>query len=247
MALVVFFLAFNAILVASYLHLHWTRGRTPGSPVLPRRLSAAHLYSFGTRQLLLAAMLAFTFWRGDWTLASVGVSSKTHWLDSILAGEIGFLVLMLVYTLLVWLVRLMPLMRMAAVRGNLRLWPRKRAHKVLACLFIMVFNPFTEELVMRGILIHQWGLILGSAAIPIIVGFVLNALLHGYQGWRMQLWHALFFILAVYLLYSPWGLVAAITAHVFGDVMPFVGLRRNLLRARKEQRRARASRATQTA
>jgi hypothetical protein len=90
-------------------------------------------------------------------------------------------------------------------------------------------------------LIHQWALFFGSAAIPIVVGFVLNSLLHWYQGWRMQLWHAMYFAIAVGLLYSQWGLVAAITAHVFGDVMPFVGLRRNLLRARAERRAARAT------
>ncbi len=84
-------------------------------------------------------------------------------------------------------------MRLAAVRGNLRVWPRQRSLKIVATIFFVVFNPFTEELVMRGILIHQWGLLLGSPAVPIVVGLVLNSLLHWYQGWRMQLWHALFF------------------------------------------------------
>ena len=51
-------------------------------------------------------------------------------------------------------------MRLAAVRGNLRVWPRKRSLKIVATIFFVVFNPFTEELVMRGILIHQWGLLL---------------------------------------------------------------------------------------
>ncbi len=127
-------------------------------------------------------------------------------------------------------------MRLVAIRGNLRVWPRDRAGKQFAMLFIMVFNPFTEELVMRGILIHQWGLMLGSPAIPIAIGLLLNGALHWYQGWRMQLWHAMFFCIAVILLYSPWGLAAAITAHVFGDVMPFVRLRRQLLRARATRR-----------
>jgi hypothetical protein len=73
---------------------------------------------------------------------------------------------------------------------------------------------------------------------------VLNSLLHWYQGWRMQLWHVLFFALAVSLLYSPWGILAAITAHVFGDLAPVISLRRQLLRVRAEQRRARAARAS---
>jgi membrane protease YdiL (CAAX protease family) len=141
----------------------------------------------------------------------------------------------------------MQVMRLAAARGNLSVWPRRRSHKIFAAVFIMGFNPFTEELVMRGILIHQWGLLLGSAVIPVIVGLVLNALLHGYQGWRMQPWHAMYFATSVALLYSPWGLIAAVTAHVLGDVLPFVHLRRNLQRARAAARTARVARAAEVA
>jgi hypothetical protein len=236
------FLVLNGTLAVRILYGHWSQRRAQAAPPA-RRLTGPELLSFGVRQLLFAAVLAFTFVQGQWTLQSVGISSSRHWLDSVLAGELAFLGLALGYTLIIKLVGLIPAMRLAATRGNLRAWPRKRSHKIFACIFIMGFNPFIEELVMRGVLIHQWGLLLESAVIPILVGFALNALFHWYQGWRMQLWHALYFWVAVALLYSPWGMVAAITAHVFGDVFPFVTLRRNLLRARNEQRKARAARA----
>jgi membrane protease YdiL (CAAX protease family) len=90
---------------------------------------------------------------------------------------------------------------------------------------------------MRGILIHQWGEMIGSPVLPVVIGFLLNAALHLYQGWRSQLWHAMFFGAAVYLLYSPWGLAAAMVAHVLGDVLPIVVLRRQLKLIRRSRLR----------
>jgi hypothetical protein len=210
-------------------------------------MTGEQVYTFGARQLMLVGVLAFGYANGAWTTESVGIRSPQLWMESILAGELAFLGLMVAHHLLLLATGQMLTMRLAAARGNLYAWPRRRSHKIVAGIFIMAFNPFTEELVMRGILIHQWGLLMGSAAIPIVVGFVLNSLLHWYQGWRMQLWHALYFGVAVGLLYSKWGLLAAITAHVFGDVVPFLVLRRNLLRARAAQRAARAARNSQAA
>ncbi|HEX5162374.1 MAG TPA: CPBP family glutamic-type intramembrane protease [Steroidobacteraceae bacterium] len=244
MALVVFFLAFNVLLVARCLRQEWRQANDPDAPPAPRRMTPDNLRAFGIRQVLLVAVLAFTFLQGSWTLESVGLLPPMMWLSSILVGEIAFLGLVLAYAGLLFVARRIPAMRAAATRGNLRAWPRKRSHKILAAIFIMVFNPFTEELVMRGILVHHWSLLLGSAVVPVVVGFVLNAALHWYQGWRMQLWHAMYYCLAVYLLFN-WDLGAAITAHVFGDVIPFLTLRRELRRVRAARRAARAARARQ--
>ena len=246
MTLVVFFLVFNCLLVGAYFHYR-RQHAAPGAEPVPKRMTGEQLYAFGTRQLMLVTVLAFSYANGAWTTESVGVHSPQLWLESILVGELAFLGLMAAHHLLLLATGQLQTVLLAAARGNLYAWPRRRSHKIYAGIFIMVFNPFTEELVMRGILIHQWALHMGSAVIPIAVGFVLNSLLHWYQGWRVQLWHALYFAVAVCLLYSKWGLVAAITAHVFGDVLPFVVLRRNLLRARAGRRAARAARAAEAA
>jgi len=240
MSVVIFFLGFNLLLIAGYAHRQWRRARTRPPEPEPRRLSAARLRSFGVRQLLLTLILWLTYLHGDWTPGSVGIDASTFWLEAILAGEVGYLALLLVHSLLLSASGRFGAMRLTAARGNLRVWPRGRRQKWLAALFIMVLNPFTEELVMRGILIHQWGLILGSAVVPIAIGFLLNGALHWYQGWRMQLWHTLFFAMVVTLLYSPWGLIAAFAAHVLGDVLPIVHIRRNLRAVRKARRTAAA-------
>lgn len=238
MALVACFLTFNVVLLGIYFRQQWQRARQENPPPRATRLSKAELYSFGLRQIFFVTFLAFSHLQGDWTAASVGFHGREYWLYSVLAGELAYLGLALVYALMLRLAGKFAFMRQTAMRGNLRIWPRGRTQKWLAALFIMGFNPFTEEIVMRGVLIHHWGLAIGSPVIPIIVGFVLNGALHWYQGWRMQLWHAMFFTVAVSLLYSSFGLTAAITAHVFGDVMPIVQLRRQQKAARRARHAA---------
>jgi len=219
MGIVLFLLAYTGMLVARVV----TRRNPPAS-----RLTHRQLRNFGVRQLLFVAVLALAWQRGWWTLASVGIPAQVRWPETLLAGEVGFVAVVLCNLLLMIVLRRLGVMRLVAARGNLRIWPRGRAAKWVAALFIMVFNPFVEELVMRGVLIHQWGLLLGSPVLPIAIGFLLNGALHWYQGWRMQAWHAMYFAVAVWLLYSPWGLPAAMAAHVLGDVLPILLLKRNL-------------------
>ena len=239
MALLLFFLAYTCALALRACWRLWQRACDPSMAPVPRRLTRGQLIEFGGRQILFTAVLFLGWQYGAWTRESVGIPELIRWSDTILAGEIAFLVVLLANAGVSLLARRLQRMRAAAARGNLRLWPRHAVAKWIAALFIMGFNPFVEELVMRGILIHQWGLMLGSPVLPIIVGFLLNAALHLYQGWRVQLWHAMFFGAAVYLLYSPWGLPAAIVAHVLGDVLPIVVLRRQLKLIRKSRQRER--------
>lgn len=240
MSLLLFFLVYVCALAGRSLWRLWKRASDASAPPQPRRLTRGQLIEFAGRQILFTAALIVGWQYGAWTFESVGIPEPIRWADTILAGEIAFLAVLLVNLGISLLARRMRRMRAAAARGNLRPWPRGRAAKWVAGLFIMVFNPIVEELVMRGILIHQWGEMIGSPLLPILIGFFLNAALHLYQGWRVQLWHAMFFAAAVYLLYSPWGLPAAIVAHILGDVLPIVALRRQLeviRRSRQKERR----------
>lgn len=242
--LIAFFLVACIALVAEDQYRRRLQRRNPAAAPRFRRMDAVRLWRFGARQIVFAAVLAAAWMTGGWSLASIGVHHPEKWLDSVLVGEVGFLLLIVAHSLILFVTRNFPQVRTAGARANARLWPRTAGLKALTILFICVMNPFIEEIVMRGILIHQWGIALGSPVFPIAVGFVLNALLHLYQGWRLQLWHALFFAMSVTLLYSPYGLTAAIVAHIFGDSLPFLFLRRNLRRARAAriaQRPARSS------
>ncbi len=125
-----------------------------------------------------------------------------------------------------------PALHKASMRANARAWPRARSAKLTALVAIAVVNPVIEELLMRGLLVHQWSLLLGSAQIPIAAGLLFNTGLHAYQGWRVQAWHALFFAPAVALLFSPLGLAGGIGAHFAGDTVPLFTLRRRIRRRR---------------
>jgi membrane protease YdiL (CAAX protease family) len=244
MTWVTLFLAVVTLLAGRQVYEFWRRMRGHQAASRPRRLPADKLASIAIVQVALTAWLIATYGH-LWTFASVGLRPLIPF-DGymILAGELGFLAVILVNLVVLKLTRAFTRLYREGNRANLSIWPREGWAKWLAGILIMGFNPFTEELVMRGILIHQWGELLGSPVVPIIVGALLNGALHLYQGWRLQLWHALFFTMAVALLYSPWGLGAAITAHVFGDVLPIVTLRRNQRRLRSRCRNERMIRAT---
>src|SRR5689334_23400652 len=179
-----FFLAYIGWLAGSTVRREWLRARDPARYPVPRRLPSRVVLNLAGRQLLFVAVLCVSFALGDWSWPSVGVPPGVDWSQVLLAGEIGFLAVLLAYMAILLATRRLSAMRRVATSGNLRLWPRRRRDKWIAAIAIMVFNPFLEEIVMRGILIHQWALALGSPVLPIIVGFLLNGVLHWYQGWR---------------------------------------------------------------
>jgi hypothetical protein len=221
---------------------YWRHAQRPPTPA-PRRPAPAQVWRIASLQVAAVIALFVLYLRGDWNSASVGFVATNSVLDvlyTILAGEIGFMAVVLSHLAAFALIGRLNVMRQLAARINLALWPRRPRERWVFAVAVMIVNPVTEELILRGVLVYQWGLLLGSPVVPILVAFVLNALLHAYQGWRMQVWHALFFCVAVTLLYSPWGLAAAITAHVFGDVMPFLHMRRNLQKVRAHARVQRA-------
>jgi|SRR5215831_616894 len=153
MSLVALLLAYNCLLVANFVRsrLHYAR---PGARPRPRRLTRTELVILGIRQVALTLLLWISFEHGSWTLHSVGIRLDRWWGEIIVAGEIGYLAVVLANLAILGLAGKLKTMQLPAVRGNLRAWPRGRVAQGFAALFIMVFNPFVEELVMRGILIH---------------------------------------------------------------------------------------------
>jgi membrane protease YdiL (CAAX protease family) len=114
----------------------------------------------------------------------------------------------------------------------------RRDLKPVAAVAICVLAPVTEELLFRGILVHQLALASGSIAPALAVGLVVNVACHFYQGpWQIPT-HAALFALNAVLLFSPLGLIGAIGAHVALNVLVSATLRRQQRRyhARRRQR-----------
>jgi membrane protease YdiL (CAAX protease family) len=85
---------------------------------------------------------------------------------------------------------------------------------------VCVLNPLNEELIYRGVLIFAFGNLIGDFTIVIPAAFLLNLVVHLYQGVGTLLFHALFFLTAVAILFSPLGLLGAVSFHFAGDLIP---------------------------
>jgi hypothetical protein len=195
-------------------------GRSPSKPPpRPSTISAAMLLAW---QFLLTFTLVYTYNEGGWNAELVGIRSELSPWPSFGAGIGAYFVLTIPFGLaLRWL---------GIAQGHAALsflvvrsfWPRSSVGRVLSTVASCVFNPITEELVYRGILVMLLGRLVHSQALAILVGLVLNLLAHSYQGARALPFHALFYFMVVLFVYSPLGLVGAFGAHFAGDLVPQV-------------------------
>ena len=117
-----------------------------------------------------------------------------------------------------------------------QLWPRKRAERASFYVAVCVLNPITEEMMFRGILIHQVGYLYGSIASALIIGLAVDLGLHLYQGCWALFTHIPFFILTILILYSPFGIVGAIGLHTAADLWPILSMKHSLGRYRLRRR-----------
>jgi membrane protease YdiL (CAAX protease family) len=220
--------------------LHRAWASRSGRPVLPRRLSPKLARSLLAWQLGLVALLYLTYARGGWSAESVGLTSAVPTPLAFLVAAVAYGGLTLLYDASTKRLPFRVEIVRATFRANSSVWPRQRTAKLWAGAAILLLNPVTEELVMRGILVHQLGQLVESPAIPIALGLAANAALHSYQGARLVAWHLLFCSLALALLYSPLGLLGAIGAHAVGDAVPILTLRRLAREYRKSRPRTSA-------
>jgi len=116
----------------------------------------------------------------------------------------------------------------AGLRGTLRanrfLFPRDRRHFpwIVAA---MILNPFAEEFLLRGVLVHLVGILTGWWIPIVLAGLVVQVFLHAYQGREAIPWHIAFYATAVGMLLSDFGLWGAFGLHIAGDLYPLLGFR----------------------
>ncbi len=93
----------------------------------------------------------------------------------------------------------------------------------------MALNPFAEEIIFRGFLVHQLAMVTHSIPTGLLVGLAANLDMHIYQGRLALLFHAPFFALTCALPCSPLGMWASIGAHIAGDLVPVATMRHELI------------------
>lgn len=211
----------------------------PASPSQRPKLRRARM-STGIQllrmQLLFIVMLVVFSHHDGWSAKSVGFDSELPAINSLLIG-VG---LYLVFVVLMSVALKVTGHYERVLDNNLQvlayLWPRSRRQRLAFVLAACVLNPVVEELLFRGILVHQFDVAIGSPTVPLIVGLAASLGNHAYQGWRAITTHLPFYLIAVALLYSPTGLVGAIGFHFAGDVVPFLAMKRNLRHYRDRYR-----------
>ncbi|MEH2005415.1 CPBP family intramembrane glutamic endopeptidase [Nostoc sp.] len=119
--------------------------------------------------------------------------------------------------------------------------PRQKLQKILFMIAVCILNPITEELIFRGVLVHQLGIYINNYYLAIVLGLFVSVGNHIYQGRLHIITHIIFYIFTVTLLYSDVGLVGSIGFHLAGDIYPFMWLKyqvNNYKKRRREERRA---------
>jgi membrane protease YdiL (CAAX protease family) len=189
------------------------------------------------RYQLVVALALCILYPESWTFSTVGVVGDFPVAD--------FFVGVFAYGVLILLLHL--IFRMGGVHDSqadnsminmATLWPREPRQKVAMWIGVCLLNPITEELMFRGILIYQLSEAIGNTELPLLLGFCVTLANHAYQGPRSVFLHALYYVFAVGLLFSPMGLMGAIGMHFAGDIVPVSMMKRNLKSYRERHRRS---------
>jgi membrane protease YdiL (CAAX protease family) len=226
----------------------WTRQRPPSgatqatkslTPAKRRRRTVA-----GTvvGYLITGLLLWALFLGGAWTQRSVGIFRRESLVVCVIAGVIVYYALVGLYGVALQLLGRRDSERRANLRIHFGLLPRAARARCVVIAIICLANPIIEELIFRGLLVHQYAALYGNFPRALLIGAVVNAANHAYQGLRAVPFHLAVYAATVALLYSPYGLVAAIGFHYVGDAMPFLRLREQLKEYRATRRKARRAR-----
>lgn len=208
----------------------------PDRPKLRRRISNTGT-SLLIWQLLLVGIVLWGFWHGGWDVASVGITPM-HPIIAFAIGLLLYCLLALVMQLTLAHMGRLPYVRARNLAAMAYIWPRSPREKVYAFLAVCFVNPFTEEFLFRGILVHQFHQVTDSVYLPVAVGLLATLGNHLYQGPQAMLTHIPFYCLALGLLYSPAGLVGCFGLHFAGDWFPVVNMKKVLQLYQRDFRKA---------
>lgn len=224
---------------------------------LAQRRAAKYGRAFSLKRTLKLTVVSVVVWQGalgtflwtyhrvgGWTWGSVGVSASVHPAVAFPAGFVVYVVFLIgVRGLLARTGGELSYLQ-SAVRANAAFLQRGALNRGIVLGVVMVANPITEELIFRGLLVHQLALVSAPVWVALMVGGVVNAVNHAYQGRVLAWFHFGFYLACAATLYSPLGLVGCFGLHFAGDTVPFLLHRRNVVKyvaLRRQARRAKAA------
>ncbi len=191
-------------------------------------------------QILLISFFSVTYIIG-WDAPSVGLKLEILPVFSLMIGLGFYCIFVLFLNKILNLLRVSQIVEDDAYLVSVRLMPRQKLQKILFMIAVCILNPITEELIFRGVLVHQLAIYINNYYLAIILGLFVSVGNHIYQGRLHIITHTVFYIFTVTLLYSDVGLIGSIGFHLAGDIYPFMWLKyqvNNYKQRRREERRA---------
>lgn len=160
-------------------------------------------------QISLISFFSITYIIG-WDAPSVGLKLEISPVFSLIIGLICYCIFVLILNKILNLLRVSQIVADDAYLVSLRLMPRQKLQKILFMIAVCILNPITEELIFRGVLVHQLGIYINNYYLAILLGLFVSVGNHIYQGRLHIITHLIFYIFTVTLLYSDVGLVGSI-------------------------------------
>ncbi|HYW21161.1 MAG TPA: CPBP family intramembrane glutamic endopeptidase [Nodularia sp. (in: cyanobacteria)] len=191
-------------------------------------------------QISLISFFSITYILG-WDAPSVGLKFEILPVFSLIIGLICYCIFVFILNKVLNVLRISQIVENDAYLVSVRLIPRQKLQKTLFWVAVCILNPITEELIFRGVLVHQLGIYINNYYLAILLGLFVSVGNHIYQGRLHIITHIIFYIFTVTLLYSDIGLVGSIGFHLVGDIYPFMRLKyeaNNYKKRRREKRRA---------
>ena len=190
-------------------------------------------------QIALISFFSITYILG-WDAPSVGLKFEILPVFSLIIGLVCYCIFVLIVNKILNVLRVRQIVENDAYLVSVRLIPRQKLQRILFLIAVCILNPITEELIFRGVLVHQLGIYINNYYLAIILGLFVTVGNHIYQGRLHIITHIIFYIFTVTLLYSDIGLVGSIGFHLAGDIYPFMRLKyeaNNYKKRRREKRR----------
>ena len=206
-----------------------------GRPKL-RRQSSATGHAMLRSQLIFAAIIIYTA-GSHWNMESVGLVPQWSIANSFAVGFAAYVAFALLLTWLLKATGRLPAIEDNNLRVMAMLWPRARGQKASALVGVCLLNPFIEEFMFRGVLVHQLAYAADALPLALALGLVMNLANHAYQGPLAMTSHLPMYLITAALLYSPAGLWGAFGFHFAGDLAPVKLLPHSIRRYAARHRR----------
>ncbi|MEH2078042.1 MAG: CPBP family intramembrane glutamic endopeptidase [Nostoc sp.] len=108
-------------------------------------------------QISLISFFSVTYIIG-WDAPSVGLKLEISPLFSLIIGLGCYCIFVLFLSKILNLLRVSQIVENDAYLVTVRLMPRQKLQKTLFIIAVCILNPITEELIFRGVLVHQLSL-----------------------------------------------------------------------------------------